>query len=154
MKTLLDFRKLTIRCAVCGSLTKADIFRQGECPNCGWQNSLMGEDNEGRVVYPNLVSLNKARELYKQGKPYEPNIYEFFEAYEFYGEMQFVYKGIRYGIISAMKEDNEDAIDFFRINCTESQVFESKYDFIQNAKIGDEYVKDIWDATTGRYWLQ
>lgn len=154
MNNLMNNKHYTMPCAVCGNLTKVDIVRQGKCSNCGWQNSLMGEDNEDRVIYPNLVSLNKAQELYKQGKPFDPNIYEFFEAYHFYGEMQFIYKGIRYGIISACREDNEDAIDFFEINCTESQVFESDEDFIQNAKIGDEYVKDIWDQTTERYWLQ
>ena len=76
-------------CAVCGSKVMVDMFRQGKCPHCEWNNGLMVEDNEDKVIYPNLVSLNKAKELYKQGKAFVPNIYEFFEALNFYSEMQF-----------------------------------------------------------------
>lgn len=140
-------------CAVCGSKVMVDIFRQGKCPHCEWNNGLMVEDNEDKVIYPNLVSLNKAKELYKQGKAFVPNIYEFFEALNFYSEMQFKYKEKYYGVVFANNDSNENAIEIFEFN-NKSKIFSSVADFIENAKIGEEYIRNIWEETTERNWLK
>ncbi len=84
-----------------------DIYRQGKCPYCGWWNCFLNEENPDIIAMPNLISLNKAKQLYKENKPFEPNLYEF----------------------------NDE-------------------DFINNAKIDSKLLKDIWEETTERDWLQ
>lgn len=139
-------------CAVCGNFYNSDIFGQGRCLHCGWQNGKMSEENENSVIYPNLISLKKAIKLYKEGKPFEPNLDEFLEALYFYSETQFEYKGICYGVIITTF-NNQECIEMFEVNGNKSQIFNNKKDFKNNAKIGDAYLKDIWDETASKYWL-
>jgi len=141
------------KCAVCGSLYKADIYLQGECPNCGWENGILVEENEDRVIGPNMVSLNKAKELYKQGKPRIPDIDDFMGMLFFYGEVQFAYKGIMYGVVFEGRANNEEIV-LFEADAEVLQTFKTKEEFIKNAKVQGKFVKDIWDKVTDIDWLQ
>ena len=98
-------------CAVCSNKYMADIYGQGKCSHCGWRNGDTIEENENNVVYPNLISLNKAKQLYKEGKSFEPNLDEFIEALFCYGEVQFEYNGIYYGV--EININNEDINEFY-----------------------------------------
>ncbi|MDE6967102.1 MAG: hypothetical protein K2P12_00460 [Clostridia bacterium] len=132
-------------CAVCGELYEADMVWNGECPNCGWYNNLMGEDNEDKVIFPNIISLKKAQELYKQGKPFKPSLDDFLEGFMFYSEMQFKYKNFDCDLFAT---NNVGEIEFNYNNYqgqSSTVYYLDRNDFIQNAKIGDEYVRDIWD---------
>ena len=137
-------------CSVCGKITKKDIYDQGDCPHCAWKNNFLADENPDNVLYPNLISLNKAKQLYSEGKPFEPDLDEFIEALLFYGEMEFSYNGIRYGLT---RENNKD-IYFFTTNSENYNIFKNIDDFKENAKVEGEFLKDIWDETTDRYWLQ
>lgn len=141
-------------CSVCGRTIKKDIYEQGNCPYCSWRNSSIVDENADKVIYPNLISLNKAKELYAEGKPFEPNLDEFLEALFFYSEVQFEYNGIYYGIILTSHNEVDNAIEMFEFNTTNSQFFDTKEDFKEKAKIGNKFLKDIWNETTDRYWLQ
>ena len=58
-------------CAVCGRPVAIDKFGIGEC-SCGWiQNPQVTDPDE--VMYPNLTSLNKAKNLYFAGKKITPD---------------------------------------------------------------------------------
>lgn len=53
------------RCPVCGKYTFEEVNVFEDCPICGWTDDAVQE------IYPdmtgaNIVSLNKARELYEQ----------------------------------------------------------------------------------------
>lgn len=142
-------------CSICGKPLKVDPFDQGECKVCGWYNSMFDNankyaakfpnvyllqiDNTDIVIYPNLIPQNKAKKLLAEGKPFTPSLEDFLGAFDFYGEVCFMYKNKGYDLYRT----DEDGIEFdgedFSIN------FSSKEDFIANAKIGNEYVRDIWD---------
>lgn len=129
------------KCDVCGNILLASKTGNGECLHCGWYNNRLGEENENKVIFPNLLSLNKARKFFQEGKPFKPDLNDFLDGFNFYGEMQFRYKDIDCELI---RSDNNGGISF----CYEegkSILFENKEDFIENAKIGDEFVRDIWD---------
>lgn len=129
------------KCDICDKILLASKTGNGECQYCGWFNNRLGEVNEEKVIFPNLISLNKARKLYQDGKPLRPDLNDFLDGFNFYGEMQFRYKDIECELI---RSNNEGGISF----CYEEGkpiIFENKADFIQNAKIGDEFVRDIWD---------
>jgi len=129
------------KCVICGKIYVIDKYDLYPCPHCGWYNDEICEVNEDKVIYRNLISLNKARKLYKDGKKLKPDLNDFLDGFNFYGEMQFRYKNIDCELI---RSNNKGGISF----CYEEGkpiIFESKVDFIQNAKIGDEYIRDIWD---------
>lgn len=129
------------KCPVCAQTTLLDKFGNGECDNCGWLIDKISTKCHNEVVYPNLISLDKAKKLYREGKPFNPDLSNFLDGFNMYGEMQFKYKDIECELI---RSNNKGGISF----CYEEGkpiLFENKEDFIQNAKIGDEFVSAIWD---------
>lgn len=147
-------KKYKKECEVCSQIIDVDVYGQGGCPNCGWWNCFLNEENPSRITMPNLVSLNKAIKLYKEGKPFEPNFDEFIEDLHSYGEMQFVYNGVLYAVELVCDEDKKTKIQLFNSQTKQSQFFENGNEFKNNAKIGSEYLRNIWEQTTDRYWLQ
>ena len=54
------------KCAVCGHSVMIDEIGNGDnCQHCGWVQNIGNLEFPDRVECPNLVSLNKARKLYK-----------------------------------------------------------------------------------------
>ena len=72
------------KCDICGKTLLASKTGNGECPHCGWYNNRLGEINENTVIFPNLVSLNKAKKLYKENRHIKPDLNDFLEAFEFF----------------------------------------------------------------------
>ena len=102
---------------------------------------------------PNLISLNKAKQLYKEGKSFEPNLNEFIEALHNYSEMQFEYNGTYYAV-ELIYDNKEIKIRLFNSQTKEELIFNDDEDFKNNAKVGGKYLKNVWEETTDRYWLQ
>lgn len=127
------------KCSVCNKILLASKTGNGECPFCGWYNNRLGEINEDEVIFPNMVSLNKAKKLYNEGKSFRPDLNDFIEMLYFYSEVEFGYKGLNCCVCLIDKKIE------FGWSPDNVYYFTNKDDFIQNAKIGDEYVKDIWD---------
>ncbi len=136
------------KCVVCGNIVMTDIYGQGDCKNCGWYNDLMGEENENEVIFPNLVSLAKAKKLYKEGKEIRPDLSDFLDGFMFYGEMEFIYNNLCCDLFG----HGEEGIAF-GWSPENVYYFSGKEDFIKNAKIGDEYVRDIWDKVEDPRYL-
>ena len=128
------------KCVICGNSVLTDIYGQGRCFHCNWYNDVMDEENENEVVFPNLVSLNKAKRLYQEGKPFSPDLNDFMEMLYFYSEVEFWYKGLNCCV--TLKEDSKIEFGWSPDNV---YYFADKDDFIKNAKIGNEYIQDIWD---------
>ena len=141
-------------CEVCGTPMKKDIYKQGKCPNCGWKNHYTNEEHPDSVSCSNLVSLNKAKQLYSQGKPFEPNLDEFIETLSSYGEMQFEYNGVCYAVEVANFNGEDSRVSLYNSQTKEEVFFEGYDDFKNNAKVEEKFLKDIWDKTTDRYFLQ
>ena len=129
------------KCDVCSKILLASKTGNGECPHCGWYNNRLGEVNNDKVIFPNLVSLNKAKRLNAEGKPFKPDLNDFLDGFYFYGEIQFRYKDIECELI---RSNNKGGISFCYEEGNET-IFSNREDFIKNAKIGDKYVRDIWD---------
>lgn len=142
-------------CAVCGEAFVPDGSGCGYCCNCGWYNDPMNEQNPDEVIPRNLIRLNRAKKLYSENKPFLPDIYDFVSAFMFYGEMQFKLRGKYYGVVKGNNGDDKDILmDWFEIDGETVQLFHGINDFIENAKVDNERLKDIWDETYERNWLQ
>ena len=146
-------RRFKTKCPVCEANCLKDQFGNGECENCGWKLDKFANKFKNRVIYPNLISLNKAKKLYSEGKPFEPDLEDFIEALFVYSEVQFKYKNIYYELILA-SDENKEIIKMNDFNCGHLQTFKTKEDFINNAKVDGKLLKDIWEETTERDWLQ
>ena len=128
------------KCSVCRKTLLVDQYGNGACPHCGWYNTIGDGQNEDCVIFPNVVSENKARKLVLEGKPLRPSLEDFLDMFYFYGETDFEYKGQSYCLF--WSEDNSE-IEF---DSEKFQFFfKDKEDFIKNAKIDGVYVRDIWD---------
>ena len=140
-----------IPCAVCGQLVDVDNFGQGKCKNCGWHQDEMSLEYPDQVEYPNMVSFNKAKTLYKQGLPLKPSLDDFIAGLQYYTEMEFEYLGVLYGVIWT------DCIQFgeyFEYDSTKWQYFDDFEEFKQKAHISGKLLKDIWaDVTNANYMI-
>lgn len=146
--------KYSKKCEVCQKTIGVDIYKQGKCPYCGWWNCFLNEENPDIIAIPNLISLNKAKELYAEGKPFEPDLDEFMEALHSYSEMQFEYNGVYYAVELVFNDKREPQISLYNSQTKESTIFNKDDDFKNNAKVEGKFLKDIWNDTTDRYWLQ
>lgn len=142
------------KCPVCKNKCKKDQCGNGKCDKCGWILDVIEKNIKDKVVYPNLISLNKAKQFYKEGKPFEPNLDEFIEALFCYGEMQFEYKGTYYAVEFVGKSKDFFNIQLYNSKTKEIVIFKTKDDFKNNAKVEGKFLKDVWEETTDRYWLQ
>lgn len=136
-------------CAVCGHEYMADIYDQGECSHCGWYNGKMYSEFPDKVIFSNLISLNKAKQLFIKGKKLIPSLEDFLEAFEFYGETEFTYRGKN---CCLFRGKNENEIEF-GWDPDHIYYFKDKQDFIANAKIDGEYVRNIWDKVENPRYL-
>lgn len=139
-KNILE-KNIEKKCAVCEKVYMTSELDLEPCPYCGWYNDSMCEEHEDEVIYRNLISFNKAKKLYTEGKPFTPSIEDFLDAFNFYGEMEFRYKNLN---CCLFRSDEEDEIEF-GWSPKNIYYFSGKEDFIANAKIDNEYVRDIWD---------
>ena len=138
------------KCDVCSKTLLASKTGNGECPHCNWYNNSLGEINEDKVIFPNLISLNKAKLLFKEGKKLIPSLEDFLEAFEFYGETGFEYKNLMF----CLYRYGDNGIEMgWGPKDDEVAYFKNKEDFIKNAKIGDEYIRDIWDKVKNPSYL-
>lgn len=138
------------KCDVCGKTLLASKTGNGECQYCGWYNNRLGETNENEVIFPNLISLNKARRLYQEGKPFLPDLDDFIGGLDFYGEMEFTYQGINYGVTRVQN----DAVDLWIFNGGTVELFKDSEEFRDKAQINGKLLKDIWQEIENANWLQ
>ena len=138
-------------CDVCGTEVYVDSIGNGdECPNCSWVNCAYYEEFPDRVMNPNLISLNKAKKLYADGKPFLPDLDDFIGGLDFYGEMEFTYQGINYGVTRVQN----DAVDLWIFNGGTVELFKDSEEFSDKAQINGKLLKDIWQEIENANWLQ
>ena len=143
-------RRFKTKCPVCEANCLKDQFGNGECENCGWKLDKFANKFKNRVIYPNLISINKAKKLYKENRLIKPDLNDFLEAFEFYGETGFEYKDLMFCLF----RHGDDGIEMgWGPNDDEVAYFKDKEDFIKNAKIDNEYVRDIWEKVENPCYL-
>lgn len=127
-------------CTVCGKIAFFDQYGNGECSHCGWKMSedeALMEKNLG-VSYPCLVPVSRAREQYRQGKPFKATFEDFINGLYFYSEMLFEHAGTIYEVFFKNKKI---------IFCCEAfqQEYTTREEFENKANINGKLLKDIWD---------
>ena len=128
------------KCSVCGYPVMIDEIGNGEvCANCGWRQDSAAKKLPDDVWLANPISLNKAKKLYKENKPFEPDFEDFIEFCEMYGEVQFTYNGVVFVI---QKGSNDSFL--FGTSAIDIVVFSSIDEFISKASIDGVLVKDLW----------
>lgn len=146
-------KRIKKKCVVCGKNILIDTYGNGDCLYCGWYNNSIGEENLNKVIFPNLISLNKAKNLYKEKIPFTPSLNDFMDMLHFYGEVGFSYNGKDCGLFLIHAKNGDLSGIKFGWSPESIQNFKDKEDFIQNAKIGNEYVRDIWDKVENPCYL-
>ncbi len=132
-------KKIIRKCQVCHKDVIVDLFGNGICLNCGWEQSYDGLDFPNIVRYPNKVSYNKAKRLYADGKPFIPSIEDFVGMYEFYSEVEFQIYNRNFGLVNY-----DGKMELYEFNIDNYQIFLNRDDFINNAIIEGELLKNIW----------
>ena len=61
--------KIQVPCQVCGKSVLVDQYGNGFCENFGWVQNREYDKYPDDVRYPNIVSFNKAKRLFAEGKP-------------------------------------------------------------------------------------
>ena len=142
------------KCSVCNHPVMVDEIGNGDvCKNCGWvQDSA--SIKLPHSPSPIIISLDKARQLYKERKPFKPDFEDFIDFYETNGEVEFTYNNIIYG----MAGTENDAVQFWACNVPIKErnpiVFVSIDEFIANASIDGVLVKDLWNKVENPGYLQ
>ena len=142
------------KCDVCGNIELVDQFGNGLCERCGWNIDKACKENSNKVLYPNLVSLNKAKKLYKEGKEFIPDFNDFIEALLMYSEMDFDYNNESYSVIyfSGREKRGELGVVEFAKYGEPFKKFKSIQDFKDNGSINGEKITSIWkDVINARY---
>ena len=127
------------KCCVCGKMAYVDEYKFVKCPHCGFEIE-QGWDkvHPENITYPSLISVSRAREQYRAGKPFRASFEEFIKGLDFYAEMTFRHRGIEYYVIFreskiCMGHNGDD------------QFYDSYAEFSQKANIGGRLLKDIWE---------
>ncbi len=145
--------KIYAKCDVRGQDILVDENGNGDdCPNCGWRQSEESFYHRDIAGIRNIPSLISAIKQYKQGKSaILANFNDFVMAYENYGELEFTYKGVRFGLLY---DDEQGKYMLLNILTGEKQYFMDIVDFQKNAKIDGVFLKDLWESVTQTDFLQ
>lgn len=147
MKRNIIEKNIEVRCGLCRESVMVDKYGAGRCRHCGWIQ--VDVDEPDRVLYPNLVSFNKAKELYSQGKLLTPNFEEFVEGLKNYRHMEFYHNNKKYGVTW------EYDVALYQWDIIEStKTYRTPKEFLLNAKLNGVLLKAIWDEVEKANYMQ
>lgn len=153
MKKESAYKKIKqAKCDVCGQPVWLDQYGNGdECPVCGWRQSEESADHPDGAGIMNILSLNSAKELYRQGKRLVANFDDFIEAYKRYGELEFTYNKVVYGVCK-----HKGFIMLFESYRSTDAIgnYKDIEDFCNNASINGVLLKDLWSNVEDTDFLQ
>lgn len=149
----MDNDKIYAKCDVCGNKIIIDQYGNGEkCNICGWTQSEESFEHPNVAGIRNIPTLNNAIKQFKEGKSATlANFEDFIVAFENYGELEFTYNNIRFGV---MFDDDTNKIVLLNINDNQKQYYSDVNDFKINAKIGEAKLKNLWSYVTNTDFLQ
>ena len=128
------------KCDVCGNNVIIRLYGDKKCKNCGWIQSEEVIHNPNKLMYPNITSLNNAKELNKNGMKIKPTFEYFIESVRLNLEPNFKYNKKHYG------STNFSGYEFFEWNKEDGyQSYKTIEEFEQKINIDEKPVKNLWD---------
>jgi len=128
------------KCDVCGNDVAIRKYGDKKCKNCGWIQSEEAIHNPNKLKYPNITSLNNAKELNKNGMKIKPTFEDFIESVRLNLEPSFKYNKKQYG------STNFSGYEFYEWNKEDGyQSYKTIEEFEQKINIDGKLLKDIWD---------
>lgn len=128
------------KCDVCGCNVIVIPYKDTICSNCGWIQCEEATKNPNQLAYPNITSLNNAKELYKNGVKIKPTFEDFIESVRLNLEPNFMCNKKRYG------STNFSGYEFYEWNKEEGyQSYKTIEEFEQKVNIDGKLLKDIWN---------
>ena len=145
--------KIYTKCDVCGNDIVIDNFGNGEqCHNCGWRQSEESFDHPDTAGIRNIPSLNNAIKQFSEGKSaILANFEDFINAFENYGELEFTYNNVRFGVLF---DDVTNNIILLNIKNNQKQYYVNINDFIEYANIEGIHLKNLWEYVSSTDFLQ
>ncbi|MCM1367486.1 MAG: hypothetical protein NC184_01555 [Roseburia sp.] len=132
--------KITKKCDVCGATIETTEYGGVKCKNCGWIDDPHQRQYPACANANNLISLKRARELWRQHKRFLPTFDEMLSLIERGFDLSIRYKNISYHLVCY--ENGTVHIE------NEKQSYDISYkdidDFTVNAKIDDKLLSEIW----------
>ena len=131
------------KCQVCRQTVMVDEYGNGEvCGNFGWHQDSAAKKIPYQIFFANKVSFDKAKKLYSEGRPLEPDFEDFIDFCDTYRGVEFLYNKTQYFV---SKSDNEN---YSLYVCRDKSILIGEYqdidDFAERASIGGLLLKDLW----------
>ena len=130
--------KIKKQCDICGNDVNVDNWGNGKCKVCGWHQNDDCLKYPNAVNSPNFVSLNEAKDLYKNNKSFLPSFERFSLLVARGFDISFIYDKKRYQV------DNHNEITLWEMDTENYITFDNIQSFMSKAKINDKLIKDIW----------
>lgn len=136
------YQDIPKKCDLCDKEMLVTEFGNGSCIHCGWSQSKWAVKNPDKQGEINLMSFNRAKELFDKGLPIKLTYEEFLNGLETILHMEFYYKGQLYGVLAG----HGAGYELFKHKIKEGyQSYETLEEFRDNANIDDNLLKDIWE---------
>jgi len=142
------------KCAVCGQVVTVYKDQVNKCQHCGWIVVKQPERQPDVIAIPNFMSLNKARQLYQAEKPLKPDYNDFIQMINYYGEVEFKYNLIRYGVAMNQGDDEKWYYELFIVDKEVICKYITLEEFAAKANINGVLLKDLWTQVKNVNWLQ
>lgn len=139
------------KCDVCGHSVMVDMIGNGDtCKTCGWRQDAAAKELPDQILLANKVSLEKARRLYREGKPIRPDFNDFCDFCDLYKEVEFVYDHHSY----AVAKNRHGGIVL--IDC-ENQMqlgeFANLEVFMVKAQVNGVLIRELWPKIENFEWV-
>lgn len=130
----------TKKCDVCGNDVVIEQYKDKICKKCGWIQCEEALKTPNKMIYPNITSLNHAREQVENGMKIKPTFEDFVESVRLNLEPSFKYNKRKFG------STNFSGYEFYEWNKEDGyQSYKTIEEFEQKVNIDGKYLKDIWD---------
>lgn len=137
-------KKIEKKCDVCGSIVKTTEYGGGKCKKCGWIDDPHQREYPDCTNCGNLISLNKAKIFWREGKKFFPDYDEFIDMMNRGFEFEFKMRNKTYNI--AFYDDKHWG--FYCYETDETQLFESVNAFDETATVDGVPLRDCWQDLT------
>lgn len=128
------------QCDVCGNDVLIDKWGNGKCKICGWHQSPDCLEYPNAINPPNFASFNEAKKLYKDGLSFSLSFDRLAELVDRGFDISFIYNKKRFLV------DKHEEITLWQINSNNYSTYKNIISFMQDAKIDNLQLRDIWQS--------
>lgn len=151
---MIKSNNIKSQCQVCGSEVMIDQFGNGFCAKCGWKQNIASIDFPDVVMPPNIISLNNAKVFFGNGVKFNATFEDFVQMLTIYGEMEFTFNNIRYGVFRTEDKKGNDIVEMFIEGGEVVQIFKNIDEFESNANIDGVLLKNLWTSVVNAGYMQ